>query len=197
MNYSVYILSGLILWFSFLESFTKGSEIFIEYSNLLKKQFIPFNYLFCTSFFSGLFIGILYLILLNIVFIFGDYIYSLIWTFLFSLLVFFISLFGSILGFFYAILNLVIFDLKHLKPIILFILFWSTPIIYPQFILDNAMQSIVKLNPLSYFVNLARDILQGKFIYNEFIYLFFFTLLIAFLFIIFLKKNATFIRDNV
>lgn len=156
-SYSIYICSGLLLWGLFLEICGKGTCLFIDNANLLKKVSFPRItlpvILMFTALINFLIIFILFLIFLVIVNAFS-------FTQLLFLIpvVFTTLLLASGLAMVLAVLNVFFRDVGQLISIVLQFWFWFTPIVYPLEIIPGWARKFVEMNPMAVTVNSMHEI---------------------------------------
>jgi len=156
-NFTIYFLSGFFPWFMFAESLSRSVVVLIENAALITKVSFPVEllptgtvissfivngigmlcflvFLIFTGFFHWVWVGLIYLIFMQILFTWG----------LSNLL---------------AALCVFIRDMKELLAIILMIWFYATPIVYPVSLLPEGFQKFMTLNPMWNFIDLYRSIL--------------------------------------
>lgn len=156
-SYSIYICSGLLLWGLFLEISGKGTSLFIDNANLLKKVSFPRItlpvILMLTALINFLIIFILFLIFLVIINAFS------ITQLLFLIPVVFTTLLlASGLAMVLAVLNVFFRDVGQLISIVLQFWFWFTPIVYPLEIIPDWARKFVEMNPMAITVNSMHEI---------------------------------------
>lgn len=76
---------------------------------------------------------------------------------LFPVLLVFVSLFSLGLGLFLSVYNVYYRDVGYLVGIFMQLLFYATPIVYPLDIVPEGARRIIRLNPLTQFVEWNRD----------------------------------------
>lgn len=161
--YPVYILSGRIV-FGFLTSATTGAlPCFVNQSGLIQKTNVPLEIFPMASVFSSVVNFAFSLIALILVMLIcipkGVSFYwemVLIVTILPALI-----LFAMGLSFILSCLYVFFRDIKHIWGVFVTLWMYLTPIFYTLSSLSSAMQTVVKLNPMYYFVTAFRQLLQG------------------------------------
>jgi len=154
-NYAVYLITGLIPWMFFLSGISQAGDTLIDHESIIKKIYIP-RHVFPVSRLIGVFIDSLLssLALMLIILVLG------VWpTFAILFLpVSFVLLFAFVAGvaLLQSVLVVYLRDMKHVVPIVLQTWFYVTPVIYPLKMIPEQYQSLFKLNPLVYFLELFR-----------------------------------------
>ena len=156
-DYSIYVISGLIPWFFFVEILS-NSNIIKEYKEFLDKKKFPFEIIF----FERVSVALINFIINTFVLI--TYIF---FKFnIFNVLVFLIP-FLFIIYFYFAVsllmlvslFNLLIPDTKELIRIFLLIGLFITPTIYLPDMKIMYLDILIYINPFSYFIYAFRDLL--------------------------------------
>lgn len=156
-TYSIYICSGLLLWGLFLEITGKGTSLFIDNANLLKKVSFPRITLPVILVFTAL---------INFAIIFTIFIAFLliIKSFLMMQLVMMIPVvfttltLAAGLAMVLAVLNVFFRDVGQLISIVLQFWFWFTPIVYPLQIIPVWAKGFVEANPMTVTVSAMHNI---------------------------------------
>lgn len=160
--YPVYILAGLISWNFFAQTTTIAMNSLIWGGALLKRIYIPRS-IFCLSAIgTGVVnIGLSIIPLLIVIFISGV---KLTTAFLFLPIAIIILTFFSLgVGLMLSALAIYFPDVTEMYQIVVTAWMYLTPIIYPEEILDNNFQFVLKLNPMYYIVKVFRyPIYDGK-----------------------------------
>lgn len=160
-NFSLYYLSGYILFAFFNESTTQALSSVVNNSSLTKKVYIP-KYLFPLSKIVSA--------LVNLVFSFCALLIVMIltgarfhWTILLSFVpALYLALFCCGFGMILATMFVFFRDIGHLYGVITLIWMYLTPMFYPETLLtDNGLGFVLALNPVyqnvSYFRMLVLD----------------------------------------
>ena len=156
-SYSIYICSGLLLWGLFQEICAKGTSLFIDNANLLKKVSFPR---------ITLPVILILTALLNFFIIFSLFIIFLLFVNSLSLMQLIMMLpvimctlvLAAGLSIVLAVLNVFFRDVGQLFSIVLQFWFWFTPIVYPVQIIPDWARGFVELNPMAITVNSMHDI---------------------------------------
>lgn len=167
-SYSIYLVSGVLMWNLFSETTLKITSAFQDKSSLIRKVHIslvqlPF-YIFITE-------GIIYwfsLFIFSIFLIFVDHPITITWLWL--PVVFVLSLLlAYFIGFLAATLSVFMSDVKEIVGVFLQVIFWLTPIVYILDILPEFAKNILTWNPIYWMIHLHRDIIIFNSVPNIFI----------------------------
>jgi len=156
-SYSIYICSGLLLWGFFGEICGKGTSLFIDNANLLKKVSFPRItlpvILVLTSLINFAIIFGLFLIFLVLI---GDF--RVMQLVLMVPVVLTTLALAAGLTMVLAVLNVFFRDVGQLFTIVLQFWFWFTPIVYPLQIIPEWARGVVEMNPMAVTVGGMHDI---------------------------------------
>jgi lipopolysaccharide transport system permease protein len=157
---SLFYLSGIILWNLFAECFTGTSFTFIQNGTLFGKVYFPRLVMPLSVVVVNLFrFAIQFLIFLTLL-VFIDFQalveHPLRWGFSLIFSVTVIAALGLGLGLIFSILTAKYRDLVNIIHLIVRLLMFATPIIYPISIVQEQVRAWVFLNPLSSLVELFR-----------------------------------------
>lgn len=169
-QFSLYLFSGLLPWNLITASLQMGSMSIINAEGFLKKVYIP------KMLFPMVTIGVelvnfsfsLVSLLILAVF-FGA---KLGWSLLLlplALLLLVLFLFGLVL--IVSALTVFFRDLSHILQVGLLGLFYLTPILYPISLLPENMLTVIKFNPLYYFITLFHNIIYDSIMPEAYIWL--------------------------
>lgn len=162
----LWFIPGIVPWFFFSEALSACSNVFIEYSYLVKKvvfkiEALPVIKIISILFVQCFFIG--FVMIICCVYKYYPDIYQLqviYYLFAMIVLVYSISVFTSAVILFFR-------DLGQIIGIIINVGFWATPIGWNITILPVFLQRIMKLNPMFYIVNGYRDAFVQKVFFFE------------------------------
>jgi lipopolysaccharide transport system permease protein len=173
---TLFYLSGIILWTLFSECFTGTAFTFIQNGTLFGKVYfprlvIPLSIVLVNLIRFGIQFGIFFLMLLAIDP--GRILHNpLLWLscLLFSLIV--VGGLGLGLGLVFSILTAKYRDLVNVIHLIVRLLMFATPVIYPLSIIEPDIRKWVNLNPLCSVVELYRFgfLGEGTFTINQLLY---------------------------
>jgi len=156
--YAIYLMAGLLGWTLFNEIVGRCLNIFIEHGNLIKKMSFPKVALPAIAVGSCLINNLfLFISMLGIFALLGhQFNMAMLWLIPLTLVVVVFSLgIGLILG----VMNVFLRDIGQVTPIILQMLFWFTPIVYPVTIIPEAYRHWLNLNPMYPIVDAYQQIL--------------------------------------
>lgn len=161
-SYAIYLTAGLLGWSLFNEIVTRCLTLFVEQANLMKKMSFPRITLPAIVVWSSLINnGLLFVAMLVIFLLLGHPLeIGLFWI---VPLIFVTSLLGLGVGLILGILNVFVRDIAQVVPIVLQVLFWFTPIVYPQSIIPEKYLPLLNVNPLVGLISSYQGvILYGK-----------------------------------
>lgn len=157
-NYSVYLLSGIVIFNYMTEATSQSMTCIIQNASLINKVYVPkFIYPFSRVLSSGVnFLFSLLALYLVIISTGMTITYSHI-AMLFAIA----CLFLFICGISFMLSSIMVFfrDTQFLYSIIITIWSYLTPIFYPESILPNYMLYILKFNPMYHFIRFIRFII--------------------------------------
>lgn len=146
-GYAIYLCAGILGWGLFSEILGRSLTIFIDNGTLLRKMAFPRITLPLIMLGAAVINHLLLLLAILLVFMFLGHLpgAALVWLPLLSLLTAALALgIGLILGVF----NVFVRDIGQAVGILLQMLFWFTPIVYPLTIVPAAFRNWLVLNPV-------------------------------------------------
>ena len=153
-DYAVYLFSGLVPWTFFSQTIELGKSIFIMNEQFLRRIYVPKNIFPLSVVFSNLVNFILSLVVLFVLGkIFFDVKISMALLFL-PISILTLIIFASAITMFFSVLSVFYRDFAHLTSILLMLLFYATPIIYPADLLPQKYLLILRLNPMYHIIDL-------------------------------------------
>ncbi len=159
-NYPVYLLSGLIAWNFFSQTVTQVMSTLIWGSSLMKRIYVPRAIFPISVVGNGLVNLTLALIPLLVIMLFVHQ--PLRWTLLLlPLAVLVLSMFTTGLSLLLATLAVYFVDLVEMVGIVLTAWFYLTPIIYPLEFVPSKFAWLIKLNPMSYLIEVFRVLIYN------------------------------------
>jgi ABC-2 type transport system permease protein len=159
-NYQFYLLIGIILWMFFYETTILSMQSIVAKANLVKKIFVPKIIIIIATSLTSLMTFLLNLAVFFIfMLIFGLKFQFSLWLLPIYLLELYLFSFG--LSLILATLFVWFRDLAHIWEILLQILFYATPIIYPLSVVPLKFQKIAFLNPVAQIIQDIREITMG------------------------------------
>ena len=156
--YAIYLMGGLLAWTLFAEIVGKCLNLFLEQGNLMKKMSFPRITLPAIVLGFNLFNNMLLFACMFVIFLSLGHHFQLVVFWLLPLTILLAS-FSVGLGLILGILNVFIRDLTQAVPIILQMLFWFTPIVYPVSIIPQDFRYLLEFNPLYHFVSAYQDVI--------------------------------------
>lgn len=157
-SYAIYLMAGLLAWTLFNEIISRCLNLFIEQGNLMKKMSFPRITLPSIVIGSCLINYILLFIAMLVIFALLGHQFSFVMLWLMPLTIILV-VFALGIGLTLGVLNVFLRDIGQVIPIILQILFWFTPIVYPESIIPDEYQHLMNLNPLYPIVSAYHEIL--------------------------------------
>ena len=156
--YAIYLMAGLLGWTMFNEIISRCLNLFIEHGNLIKKMSFPKVTLPAIAVGSCLANNLFLFISMLGIFSLLEHQFNMamLWLIPLTLVVVVFSLgIGLILG----VMNVFLRDIGQVTPIILQMLFWFTPIVYPATIIPEAYRHWLNLNPMYPIIDAYQQIL--------------------------------------
>lgn len=158
-NYFAYLIIGLLPWTFLSDSLVEGSNSFIQYSELVKKNYFPrcvIPIAVVTSKLINWAIAYTLAIVFLMCFSFELTASFLLLPFVMALLYIFVLGISMIL----SALNVYFRDIQHITSIVMMVWIWITPIMYSQSMIDNeTLCSVINSNPLTYFIEMFHSIM--------------------------------------
>jgi ABC-2 type transport system permease protein len=159
-NYSIRLLVGIILWSFFAEATTVGMNSLLSKSNILKKVFIPKWIIIVSATVHSAMAFFFNLIILFLFLFFFYQIYpSLLHLIFFGIYILLIYGISFTFSFITAPLFVRVRDLNQIWEVLLQVLFYASPIIYPLTLVPPSVQSILYLNPMTLLIEHSRTVL--------------------------------------
>lgn len=156
--YAIYLTSGFLGWVLFSDIISRCLNLFIEQGNLMKKMKFPKITLPAIVVGSALLNNMMLLLaILGVFAVLGHYpTLQLLWLPVLTLAMVALALgVGLVLG----VLNVFIRDIGQVVPILLQVMFWFTPIVYPISIIPDQLQQFLVLNPIYPVIRGYHDVL--------------------------------------
>ena len=163
LDYTAYMLSGIIPWLAFQEVLGKASTVIIANTNIVKQVIFPLEVLPVKSVLATVATELVFLVLLIIYTLVTSQ--TLPWTYVFlPLLILFQTLAMIGMSYLFSSIGVYFRDLKDFVLVFLSIAFFILPILYLPESIPAAVRPILYLNPLSYMIWCFQDILYfGQF----------------------------------
>ena len=164
-NYSLYILSGQVVFNFFSGATTDAMSSIISNGPLIKKVYVP-KYLFVLSRIISSFINLLasFTALLLVMIATRA---ELNWTVVLVVIpLILLVVFSLGVGLVLAAITVKFRDVMHLYSVFTTALMYLTPVIYPMSILPNWLYKLVMLNPLTNMLMMFRDVMINNNIFD-------------------------------
>lgn len=157
-SFAIYLTAGMLCWNLFSEIVSRCLNVFIANGNLIKKAMFPRIVLPAILVGTCLLDNVLLFAAILVVFAILGHMpgVQIVWL---PLLVLGTTALGIGTGLILGILNVFVRDIAQVVPIILQILFWFTPIVYPISIIPERYQHYLYLNPVFPLVRAYQDVL--------------------------------------
>lgn len=156
----LWLMSGLIPWFFFSEAWSGTTNVYLEYSYLVKKVVFKIDILPLVKLISAWFVHVFFVLFMLIVFAFYGYFPT---PRMLGLFYYMGCLIYLALGLGFITASVVVFfrDISPLMGIIMQFGMWLTPILWNTDILEPGLVWIFKLNPMYYVVQGYRYCMLG------------------------------------
>ena len=145
--YAIYLMGGLLAWNLFSDIIGRCLNLFIEQANLMKKINFPRITLPTIIAGSCLLNNILLFVSMLVIFALLGHQFNVVMLWLIPL-TFIVLVFAMSAGLIIGLMNVFLRDISQVIPIILQMLFWFTPIVYPVTIIPEAFRHWLNLNPI-------------------------------------------------
>jgi lipopolysaccharide transport system permease protein len=161
-NYIFFLLSALFPWNWFSASVTMSAGTLIGNINLIKKIRFPRHFLIVATIWGQL-VNMLFALPIMVCF---SYVYGtgpgINWLIAIPILIFiqFVATMGICL--FISMINAYFRDMEYIVGVVISMLFWLTPIIYPLNVVPQAYRIYLIINPLTYLITAWREIFMSN-----------------------------------
>lgn len=157
--YPLYLLLGVILWGYFAEATTVGMGSVVGKGDMIRKVYFPRIVLIISSSISAIITLFLNLLIVFVFMIFARLIPNPVQIVLFFVLI--IELYVLTLGLSLILSSLFVKyrDIGHIWEVLVQVLFYATPIIYPLAVVPMRFQKIILLSPISQIIQDSRWLL--------------------------------------
>lgn len=157
-NYTVVLLTGLLIWQFFQAAVQGSTDSIVSNSNLIKKVYFPREILPFSVIFSS-FINFLITLIILFVIIGISGIKVGATLLLFPVVLLLLLFFAIGLSLFLSSLNVLYRDISHFVEVIFMLWMYLTPVVYPVDLIPNQYRTFLFMNPMTLIVQSARDIL--------------------------------------
>ncbi|MDP4092269.1 MAG: ABC transporter permease [Bacillota bacterium] len=165
LDYTTYLLSGLIPWMSFQESMSKGSVAITSNANLVKQVVFPIEILPIKGAIASMFTMVIYFIILIIYVLFSHH--GLLWTYCLLPLVILIQT-VTMIGISYVLSAVGAYfrDMKDFVQVFCVAGVYLIPVVYLPESVPQLFRPLLYLNPFSYYMWVYQDTLYfGRFMH--------------------------------
>lgn len=156
-NYPLELLTGLLLFHFFAEATTTGMMSLVSKAQLVTKVYIPRWTIVLGSTMNALFIFGMNLIVLAIFFLFFNKIPTLLGILTFIMYAVILYILAVAFSFLTAPLYVRFRDLGNTWEVILSVLMYASPIIYPLTMLPADIGRIILMNPFAFIIHYAKQ----------------------------------------
>jgi lipopolysaccharide transport system permease protein len=176
-SFVIYLLTGMFPWLAFSESIMRSMGILMENASIIQKVAFPVNILPFVAETQAFFTNGIGFLLFLFYLVFKGFL-TINWIYMpFILIAFYLFTLGFSL--ILSSISVYIKDLQHILNIFLFVWFYGTPIIYPEYMIPKKMSFILYINPIYPFIyNLRCALLNIKIDYFFIYLMLFWTVLI-------------------
>lgn len=161
-NYPLYLLLGVIMWTYFVETTSIGMRAVVDKGDMIRKVYFPRGVLVISASISAFITLVLNLIVVFVFMLISRLYFSPIALIAFIALI--IELYVLALGISFILSSLYVKyrDVGHIWDVLMQVLFYATPIIYPLSIVPMRYQKIIALSPITQIIQDARWLLITK-----------------------------------
>jgi len=157
-NYTLFLLSGIMPWFFFVQALQEATNSFVENSSILKQSLFPREYIPFSSILANFLNFLIGFICISPLFILMNYKVVLMVPALIIILVLHLILTLG-LGILFSLVNIYFRDFTHFLSIAFMAWFWITPVFYSLDMLDFPLRWVCLLNPMTFYIAAYQGIL--------------------------------------
>ena len=161
-HYPLYLLLGVILWSYFAETTSIGMRAIVDKGDMIRKVYFPKTVLVISASISALITLLLNLLVVFIFMIIGNLPFNPISIAAFFVIIIELYVLGLGISFILSSLYGKYRDVGHIWDVLIQVLFYATPIIYPLAIVPLRYQKLILLNPITQIIQDARWLLITK-----------------------------------
>jgi len=157
-NFPLYLLSGQVIFNFFNDATTNAMSAIVGNAALIKKVYVP-KYMFVLSRVFSSFINLLasFAALIIVMIVTRA---ELHWTVLMAFVPIILVVFLALgIGLILSAITVKFRDVMHLYSVLMTVLLYLTPVIYPMSILPEWLHRLVTLNPLTNIITMFRDLM--------------------------------------
>lgn len=155
--FAIIMFCGMALYSIFAECVSCSCGLIIGNPNFVKKVIFPLEILPLAQCISSLILGLEWFVLLflGVIFIYGDLNYTML---LLPIILIPLFLFSLGISYFVASLSVYVRDTAYIVQVILQMLFFMTPIVYPIMAVPEKYRWLLETNPLTVLIEQCRKI---------------------------------------
>jgi lipopolysaccharide transport system permease protein len=165
-NYTYFLLAALFPWTWFSSSVIISSRSLVDNVSLIRKVIFPRHYLVASVIFAQLINLVFSIPILYVLALIGNISPNINWLIGIPILIFVQILFTFGISLVIAISNTYFRDIEYLVTVLMNLLFWMTPIIYPMESIPAKYRVWIMMNPLTSMMASWRNL----FIQNEIVW---------------------------
>jgi len=160
-SYAFWLIAGLLPWMLFSEAVTRAPNAVIEQSNLVKKMPFPSEILPIVNLTAAIVNHLIGLtLLIGFLALLGEGVsVNILWVLPYLAVT---TLFILGVTWLLSAVNVFLRDIGQIISVVVNIWFFLTPIIYPQNLVPDSVQGILRLNPMLHVVDGYRMAILGK-----------------------------------
>jgi len=158
-SFALYLFAGLLPFTAFQDSLIRSSTLLSDNRELLTKSTLPAGLLISSILFSTLFIELIGLVILVIFALYQNSLSAFYFLLFMPFLLFSRLIITLVLALISSLISVFIRDFPPLLAMLLTMLFFATPIIYPESMVPEAYHWVIDYNPLAILINAYRHIL--------------------------------------
>lgn len=170
-NYALFLVTGLFVWTWLANTIQTSTMLFVGNAPLIKKILFPRNFLGIALVISEGFNFFFSIPIIIGFMIYYDIFPSLLWLVGVPVMFIITAIFIYGMSLFIGAINLFFRDIERIVTLLMTVLFYATPIIYPISMIPENLSYILYINPFSPFVISWRDIMLENSFNLEFIVL--------------------------
>lgn len=158
--YPVFLMAGVIPWQYFANSLNESTDSLVKNVDLVRQVYFPREILATYPVFARLIdvvIGIAALVVLMFVW----HVAVSVWVVLVPLIVVEEMLFAAALGMLLSAANVAWRDISRGLPLVLFLMLYAVPVLYPPERMPAALQPLYQLNPIAHLIDEFRAAVVG------------------------------------
>jgi len=158
-HYSLQLITGIILWNFFAEGTTAGLSAFLDKSSLVTKIYFPRLIVVIASTLNSLLVFAMNLIILAAFFMFYQVLptpAAVLTAILYMFAIYVVVIAFSLIA---APLYLKFRDLKQIWEVMLQVLFFAAPIVYPLTVIPTQYHKLILLNPMGIIIHYSKIVL--------------------------------------